>query len=76
MDFSFKTSTEDKLKHEEIVEISNGEISEYKLILNFDGKISPSKYTISWELPQIDTVGFWSPKHHFQPNISAFFRNI
>ncbi len=67
---SFKTQTENFLKTEELFELSSGEISEYKLKLVFDDECSPKEYKITWTLDQIDTMGFWSPRHHFDSNIT------
>lgn len=68
---SFKTETENKLKSEEIIQLSSGEISEYKLKLVFEENSSPSEYKITWHHDQIDTVGFWSPMNNFDHNITA-----
>ncbi|MBO5091005.1 MAG: hypothetical protein J6C61_00800, partial [Clostridia bacterium] len=68
---SFKTETENKLKSEEIIQLSSGEISEYKLKLVFEENSSPSEYKITWHHNQIDTVGFWSPMNNFDHNITA-----
>lgn len=67
---SFKAETKCSLKDEQIIELSNGEISEYKLKLVFDGDKLPEEYKITWTLDQIDTMGFWSPGHHFISNIT------
>ena len=67
---TFSTETKNPLVKEEIIEESRGDISEYTLELDFGGKIYPTEYKILWELDQIDTVGFWSPKHHFISNIT------
>ncbi|MBQ8546091.1 MAG: alpha-galactosidase [Clostridia bacterium] len=67
---TFVTKTENSLKQEKIEKIKVGEISEYKVKLIFSDFISPSEYVISWETEQIDTIGFWSPRHHFDSNIT------
>ena len=67
---SFKTESKCALLNEEITELSKGEISEYKLRLVFDESTSPEEYKITWKLDQIDTIGFWSPAHHFVSNIT------
>ena len=67
---NFSTETQNNLKGESIKRLSDGEISEFLLELDFGGKTYPTEYKISWELDQIDTFGFWSPKHHFDPNIT------
>ena len=66
----FSTKTENTLASERISQTMKGDISEFLLELDFGGKIYPTEYKISWELDQIDTVGFWSPKHHFVSNIT------
>ena len=68
---SFKTETENKLKSEEIIQLSNGEISEYRLKLVFEENSSPSEYKITWLHNQVDTVGFWSPIKNFDHHITA-----
>ncbi|MBO4983827.1 MAG: alpha-galactosidase [Clostridia bacterium] len=57
---NFKTETKNPIKSQEIKEIKSGEISEYLVKIEFDGKVSPSKYSIIWEEEQIDILGFWS----------------
>ncbi len=69
-EINFTTKTEIKPIKEELVKIKDGEISEYLLKLDYGENTYPSKYTISWELDQIDTIGFWSPENHFDPNIT------
>ena len=64
------TETKNPLAKEEITKTLDGEITELSLELDFGGKIYPTEYKIWWELDQIDTVGFWSPKHHFDSNIT------
>ena len=66
----FKTESKCSLKDEQIIELSRGEISEYKLKLVFDTDSLPEEYKITWHLDQIDTMGFWSPSHHFVSNIT------
>ena len=68
---SFKTETENNLKSEEIIQLSDGEISEYKLKLVFEENKTPSEYKITWFHNQVDTVGFWSPMNNFDHNITA-----
>ncbi|MBO5338501.1 MAG: alpha-galactosidase [Clostridia bacterium] len=67
---SFKTETHNSLLDEQIIELSRGKISEYKLKLVFGGDELPTEYKITWTLDQIDTMGFWSPSHHFVSNIA------
>ena len=69
-EITFITKTENKLAQQTIEKIKDGEISEYKISLVFLEPISPSEYTISWQMDQIDTIGFWSPRHHFVSNIT------
>ena len=70
-DIIFETKTENKLKYEELKKITDGEVCEYRLRLEFSEFASPSEYTITWKADQIDTIGFWSPRHHFDSNITA-----
>ena len=67
---SFKTETHNSLLDEQIIELSRGKNSEYKLKLVFGGDELPTEYKITWTLDQIDTMGFWSPSHHFVSNIT------
>ena len=42
-------------------------VDEYKISLKLNEDITPEAYTLSWERPQIDEIGFWSSKssqHH------------
>ena len=66
----FNSVTENILKEESIELIKSGEISEYRLSLKFDGEISPEKYSLIWEEPQIDMAGFFSSKADFGKNIT------
>ncbi|MBQ9703079.1 MAG: alpha-galactosidase [Clostridia bacterium] len=74
---TFNTQTEDNLREEKLELLSNGEISYYKLSLVFDGKIKPKRYSLSWEEDQVDMMGFWSSKSHFDKNITPdwYMRN-
>ena len=67
---NFTTKTENQVEFEEIKQIKSGEISEYHVKIVFKEKASPSKYTISWEEPQIDMLGFWSSKCVTQYNLT------
>lgn len=58
----FKTDTQTPLKKESMRKITEGEICEYLLELEFEGEVSPSAYSIIWEEKQIDVYGFWSSK--------------
>ena len=62
---AFESKTENNLLNEEIEQISFGEVSEYKIKLKFKDEVSPSPYTLSWKVPQIDFFAFWSPKTCF-----------
>ena len=66
----FTTKTENAMAYEEIKEIKSGEVSEYLVKIVFDKEISPEKYSIIWEEPQIDIMGFWSSKAGGQHNIT------
>lgn len=66
----FSTETKTKIATEKISQTKDGEISEFLLEIDFGEKTYPTEYKISWELDQIDTIGFWSPKHHFISNIT------
>lgn len=66
---TFRSRTEDALRAECLEKITSGEIAEYRLSLTFAAPTVPKKYTLSWEEPQIDTMGFWSPLSGFSPNI-------
>ncbi len=70
MSIVFETKTENKLRYEEIKCIKDGEVKEYMISLGFSELASPSEYTIAWQMDQIDTIGFWSPRHHFNSNIT------
>ena len=67
---NFTTNTENIVEKEEITEIRSGEISEYLIKIVFADKISPKKYSIVWDEPQIDTFGYWSSKGGTQHNIT------
>ena len=66
---TFKTKTESPIKNETITAISLGDVSKFKLKIEFDGEVMPKEYVISWNEPQIDTTAFWSPSHHFEAYI-------
>ena len=63
--FEFTTKTKDILADEKITCLQGGEISKFSLDLDFGKEIMPSEYIITWTLPHIDTIAFWSPRHHF-----------
>ncbi len=64
-EYEFSTITKNPLVSEKISCQEYGEISKFTLDLDFGCEIMPSEYTITWKLPQIDTIAFWSPRHHF-----------
>ena len=66
----FITQTENQIELEKIEKIKDGEISEYLIKIVFKDKVSPKKYSISWEEEQIDILGFWSSKMGTQHNIT------
>ena len=61
----FSTVTKNPLASEKITCKESGEISKYSLEIDFGEEIMPSEYLITWTLPQVDTIAFWSPLHHF-----------
>lgn len=65
-----KFKTENKIKNQELVKIKSGEISEYRLKIEFENEASPQKYSIIWEEPQVDMYGFWSSKSFHQHNLT------
>ncbi|MBO5380245.1 MAG: alpha-galactosidase [Clostridia bacterium] len=64
-ELELSTKTENPLTSENIICTQKGEIAKFSLDIDFGKKIMPSEYTVSWTMPQIDTVAFWSPRHHF-----------
>ena len=70
MDFKFKT--ENKVVKQELTPIKVGEVSEYKLKIEFESEESPSVYSIIWYEPMVDMYGFWSSKscqeHYLSPD--------
>ena len=62
----FETTTKSPVKCESITRSFNGEVSKYKLKIEYDGEVMPEEYTITWYEPLIDTLAFWSPMHHFE----------
>lgn len=67
---TFKSQTENKLLSEELLLIKDSEICEYKLALRFGGDGAVKQYSLSWELPQLDMIGFWSSKSSFAHNLT------
>ncbi len=66
----FKTETKNKLAKEEIVQINDGEICEYKLKIEFSQYKHPDIYSITWEEDKVDMYGFWSSKSFQQHNLT------
>lgn len=64
---NLKIETENKLAKEELVQISDGEICEYKLKIEFSRPTNPSVYSLTWEEDLVDMYGFWSSKSFQQP---------
>ncbi|MBQ4108203.1 MAG: alpha-galactosidase [Clostridia bacterium] len=64
-ELEFSTITENPLASEKITCTQAGEISRFSLDIDFGKEIMPGEYVITWKMPQIDTVAFWSPRHHF-----------
>ena len=57
---NWKIETENRVKSATITEIKSGDISEYKVCVEFSEKCSPKPLSIIWEEAQIDMYGFWS----------------
>ena len=64
------TKTKSSVKNESIKLVKDGEIKEYKVRIEFEKEESPSVFSIIWEEPQIDMIGFWSSKAGFVNNLS------
>lgn len=67
---NFKIQTENKLKMQSITPIKEGEVSEYRIKLEFLEKCSPGVFSIVWEEEQIDMYGFWSSKSYQSHNLT------
>ena len=65
-----KIETENKIISNELTKISDGEICEYKIKIEFAEKAIPSVYSLIWEEKQIDMYGFWSSKSFQQHNLT------
>ncbi len=66
----FESVTKNELKEESFVKVKEGDISEYRLRLDFGKPVYPEKYSLIWEEDQIDMMGFWSSKSRFNKNIT------
>ncbi len=68
----FITETKNQIEREEIKQIKSGDISEYLVKIAFKEKCSPQVYSIIWDEPQIDILGFWGangiPEHNITPD--------
>ena len=67
---NWKIETENRVKSATITEIKSGDISEYKVCVEFSEKCSPKPLSIIWEEAQIDMYGFWSSKSNQSHNLS------
>ncbi|MBQ8146799.1 MAG: alpha-galactosidase [Clostridia bacterium] len=65
-----KIKTENNIAKEELVQIRDGEICEYRLKIEFSQPTRPSVYSIIWEEDQVDMYGFWSSKSFQQHNLT------
>ena len=65
----FTSSTENELKEEVFEKTVDGTVCEYRLKLTFPKPTVPQKYTLTWEEPQIDALGFWPPTSGHWPNL-------
>ena len=65
------TSTKNALKEERITTLSEGEVCEYLLHLEFQEDVSPSQYVIKWAESRVDVQGFWSPMSGASRSIPA-----
>lgn len=67
---NFTTETKNQIEKQEIIQIKKGEVSEYLVKIVFKEKCSPEKFTIKWQEPQIDMMGFWGPMNGTDNNIT------
>lgn len=67
---NFRYETENKIKSADFTMVKSGEISEYKIKIDFLEKCSPSVFSLIWEEDQIDMYGFWSSKSHQDHNLT------
>ena len=68
---NFTTETKNQIEKQEIIQTKKGEVSEYLVKIVFKEKCSPEKFTIKWQEPQIDMMGFWGPMNGTDNNITA-----
>lgn len=67
----FTTKTENLVKKQEFVKIKDGDICEYLLKIEFEGKQTPKRFSILWEEEQIDISSFWSSRESEKHFVSA-----
>ena len=65
-----KFETENKIINNELIKITDGEICEYKLRIEFENGVIPSVFSLTWEEDQVDMYGFWSSKSFQQHNLT------
>ena len=68
--FRISTATEDLLKSEKIERTATDGVEEYKISLDFGKEVSPKTYTVTWDMKQVDMIGFWSSTSSLQHNIT------
>ena len=62
--------TENKVIKEDVSQVCDGEICEYRLKVEFEERAIPEVYSIIWEEDQVDMYGFWSSKSFQQHNLT------
>lgn len=67
---NFTTETKNQIEKQEILQTKKGEVSEYLVKIVFKEKCSPEKFSIIWQEPQIDMMGFWGPMNGTDNNIT------
>ena len=65
-----KLETENKVIKEDVSQVCDGEICEYRLKVEFEERAIPEVYSIIWEEDQVDMYGFWSSKSFQQHNLT------
>ena len=65
-----KLETENKVIKEDVSQVCDGEICEYRLKVEFEKRAIPEVYSIIWEEDQVDMYGFWSSKSFQQHNLT------
>ena len=65
-----KLETENNIIKEDISQVCDGEICEYRLKIEFEECKVPDVYSIIWEEDQVDMYGFWSSKSFQQHNLT------